>query len=76
MWRTLMATAIVYLCGQPALDRVRPSFLDKPLQGFHADVNLAVQDGRHILSSLSDARALHYVSDYFALLSSKFHSDK
>jgi hypothetical protein len=76
MWRTLMAAAIVYVYGHPSLNHFRPAFLDKPLQSFHAEVNLAAQDGRRSLSSLGDVRVMRYLSDYVALLSSKLHSSK
>jgi hypothetical protein len=76
MWRTLLAATLVYVYGHPALNHVRPGFLDKPLEGFHADVNLAAQEGQHALAMLGDARAMHYVGTYVALVSSKFHWSK
>jgi hypothetical protein len=76
MWRTLIAATVVYVYGHPALNHFRPAFLDKPLQGFYAEVNLAAQDGRRVLSTLGDARAMRYLSTYVALVSSKLHSGK
>lgn len=76
MWRILTATAVVYVCGHPALDHLRPGFLDKPLQGFHAAVNHVAQDGQHVLSTLGDSRAMHYLAAYAELMSSKLRAGK
>jgi hypothetical protein len=76
MWRTLIAATIVYVCGHPALNHFRPAFLNKPLQGFYTDVNLTAQEGRHVLSTLGNSRAVHYLCSSVAFVSSKLLSDK
>ncbi len=62
MIRSLLATAAVYAYGHPAFDSYRPPVLDKPLQGFYAEVNVAARAGRHALATLDDSRAVHYLA--------------
>jgi hypothetical protein len=76
MLRTLFAAAAVYICGIPALDQVRPTFLDKPIEAFYVEVNRAAQDGRHALAPLADGRAMHYLKAYIANVKAHLHSGK
>jgi hypothetical protein len=65
MFRTLIVAAAVYACGHPALDGYRPAVLDKPLQSFYGEVNLAAGDGRRALTSFDDACAMRCLNNYF-----------
>jgi len=64
MFRTLLAALTVYTYGHPAFDGYRPTFLDKPLQGFHVEINGAARDGERALSVLNDARTMRYLNKY------------
>jgi hypothetical protein len=66
MWRSLFAVVLVYGGGHPSLDGYRPALLDRPLQGFHRDVNEAAREGRKVLVALDDARWLRYLKVYIA----------
>lgn len=59
MWRHLVLTGIVYLCGHPTFDGSRPSMLDAPLQGFYYAVNEATVQGEQILAG-ANAALLRY----------------
>jgi hypothetical protein len=64
MFRTLIAAAAVYAYGHPGFDGYRPAVLDKPLQGFYTEVNLAAIEGQRALATLDDARAMRYLKGY------------
>ncbi len=42
--------------------------LDRPLQGFHQEVNSVARDGKRALSTLDDARSMRYLSSYIEFL--------
>jgi hypothetical protein len=56
MWRHLVLTGIVYLCGHPTFDGSRPDLLDRPLQGFYYAVNEAALQGEQVLARVNEAR--------------------
>ncbi len=74
MFRTLIAAAAVYACGHPAFDGYRPAVLDKPLQSFYVEVNLAAIDGGRALASLDDARAMRYLNSYIERVDAELRS--
>jgi hypothetical protein len=57
MWRSLCLVAIVYVCGTPLLDGLRPAAFDAALQAFYRQVNLAGQEGQKALANINEARA-------------------
>jgi len=61
MWRGIVAIGLIYGSGHPSLSTVRPTFLDRPLQGFYNDVNSVARDGKVALTRLEDLP----VSSYF-----------
>ncbi|MGD0024186.1 MAG: hypothetical protein ABSC37_06090 [Xanthobacteraceae bacterium] len=76
MLRTLIAAAAVYACGHPAFDGYRPAGLDKPLQSFYVEVNLAARDGQRALASLDGARAMRYLDRYIARVDAELRSEE
>jgi hypothetical protein len=60
MWRHLVLTGIVYLCGHPTFDGSRPSLLDRPLQSFYYAVNQTAIQGEQILITADAARARYW----------------
>jgi hypothetical protein len=64
MFRTLIAAAAVYAYGHPAFDAMRPAVLDKPLQVFYSEINLATQDSKRALGTLDGARKMQYLNVY------------
>ena len=64
MWRTAIATALVYLGGHPGLDGYRPVALDRPLHAFHIKVNEVVREGRRIVGTVDGARIMGFVRSY------------
>ncbi len=56
MWRSLFAVAIAYGCGHPILDGYRPPVLDRPLQAFYQEVNVAAKEVGRVLLAINDAR--------------------
>jgi hypothetical protein len=74
MIRSLIAAVAVYSYGHPAFDGYRPTFLDKPLQGFYGDVNVAALDGRRALATLDDARAMRYLNVYIQRIDAELRS--
>jgi hypothetical protein len=74
MFRTLIAATVVYAYGHPAFDGYRPTVLDKPLQGFYGDVNVAARDGRRALAVLDDARAMRYLNVYIQRVDAELRS--
>jgi hypothetical protein len=61
MWRSVLATVLVYGYGYPAFDGYRPGSLDQPLQIFHAEVQKAAVMGIVALQGIDQQRALGYV---------------
>jgi hypothetical protein len=59
MLRGICAAVIAYGCGHPALDGYRPTMLDRPLQAFYTDVNVAAFEGRKVLISVNNARSAY-----------------
>ncbi len=76
MFRSLIAAAVVYAYGHPAFDGYRPSILDKPLQGFYGDVNIAARNGRNVLASFDGARAVSYLNYYVQRIDTELRSNK
>jgi hypothetical protein len=74
MFRTLLAAVTVYTYGHPAFDGYRPTFLDKPLQGFYGDINGAARDGERALSTLDDARSMRYLNKYIERVDTQLRS--
>jgi hypothetical protein len=70
MWRSLIAAGLLYGYGHPAMDDLRPGFLDAPLQGLHREVNQAAADGHRALTLLDDARSMRYLKGYTDQMSS------
>jgi hypothetical protein len=74
MWRGLFAAGLIYGFGHPSFDGYRPSLLDRPLQAFYQDVNQTARDGRKMLASLEDPRAMRSVRSYIAKIDSQIRS--
>jgi len=66
MFRTLIASALLYAYGTPIFDGYRPAFLDKMFQGFHSGINLVVRDGKHALGAFDKERCMRYIDFYVA----------
>lgn len=64
MFRVLIAATAVYAIGYSGFDGFRPAALDKPLQRFHTEVNLAARDGQRAIGTLDDPRAMRYLKRY------------
>jgi hypothetical protein len=76
MFRTLITAVAVYASGHPGLDGYRPALLDKPLQGFYNEVNLAARDGKRALTTLDDARAMRYLKTYIDRMDEQLRSSE
>lgn len=48
----MVLLTFVYGWGSDNFDRLRPAVLDVPMKGFHADINMAMQTGGRILSTV------------------------
>ncbi len=75
MWRSLAAAALVYTYGHPGFEGYRPAALDRPLQAFHNEINLAARDGQRVLTTLDDARSMRYLKGYLEYMQSQMRSD-
>ena len=76
MWRSLAALAIFYGGGHPGLDAYRPSILDRPLQGFHNNVNDAARDSQRLAMSIKDTRYAGYLKVYIAQMKERLRSSE
>jgi hypothetical protein len=74
MWRGLVTAWVIYGSGHPSLDGYRPTWLDRPLQSFHQDVNATARDGQKVLASIDDSRWMHYLKDYIAGVTARLRS--
>jgi hypothetical protein len=74
MIRTFALAVALYAYGQPAYYDYRPAMLDKPVQGFHADVNNIASKARRALTTLDAARTMQYLNRYFANVGQQFSS--
>jgi hypothetical protein len=74
MFRVLIAATAVYAVGYPGFDGYRPAALDKPLQRFHTEVDLAARDGRRAIATLDDARAMRYLKRYIDTMDAQLRS--
>jgi hypothetical protein len=72
MWRSLYMAAIVYACGAPGWDGYRPAALDRPLQIFYQQVNVAVAQGSTLLVAANAARSV-YARAYVARAGKQLH---
>jgi hypothetical protein len=63
MWRSMFMAAIVYGSGGPGWDGYRPAALDRPLQAFYRQVNVAAEQGRTLFVAANAARGA-YVKAY------------
>lgn len=61
MWRSVFIAAIVYAYGHPHFDGYRPAVIDKPLQSFYSEVNIAAREGQRALVVLDEARTMQYL---------------
>lgn len=68
MWRSLVAAVLVYGCGHPGLEGLRPSLFDRPLQGFHNEVNKAAYEGQRMLASIGDSSYVRGLKGYVEYL--------
>lgn len=64
MLRAAIAAVLIYAYGHPALEAARPALLDKPLQGFHRDINTIALDAYRAIARLDEERALAAVKGY------------
>jgi len=68
MWRSVLAAFVLFLCvylyGHPVFDGYRPVPLDRPLQSFHADVNLVARTGKERFRQIDPERAKRQVKDF------------
>ena len=55
---------MVYGYGHPDFNGYRPGALDRPLQSFYQEVNLAANDGKRVITTLDDARSMRYLKSY------------
>jgi len=74
MFRSLTLAMVVYAYGQPAFYDYRPSMVEKPVQGFYANVNSVARDGQRALQTLNDARTMQYLKDYLAAVGQQLNS--
>jgi hypothetical protein len=74
MLRILLAAALVCAHGHPGFDGHRPAPLDKPLQGFYADVNGAASDSQRAFAILDDARTMRHLNVLMARLDNELHT--
>jgi hypothetical protein len=74
MWRSLIVAAIIYVYGHPLFDGFRPVALDRPLQGFYAEVNSVALAGRRALAGLGDRRHLGELNVYLDRIEARLKS--
>jgi hypothetical protein len=75
MWRMFVTTCIAYGCGHPVHDAYRPAVFDRPLQAFHATVNIAALEGKKGVAYVADSRAVRYLKDSIADMGARLRSD-
>jgi hypothetical protein len=75
MWRSIYMAAIAYACGAPGWDGYRPTTLDRPLQAFYRQVNVAAEQGRAVLMAANAARSA-YINAYLARAEKQLHVSK
>lgn len=61
MWRGAAIILVAYGYGHPHFDNYRPDVLDRPLEAFHAEFNMAARDGQRALGVLDDGRSMRYL---------------
>jgi hypothetical protein len=67
--------AIAYAWGAAGWDGYRPAVLDRPLQAFHRQVNLAGEQGRSLLVAANSLRS-SYVNAILAQAKKQLHIPK
>ena len=72
MWRCVYMAAVVYACGAPGWDGYRPAALDRPLQAFYRQVNVAAEQSRTLFASANAARGA-YVKAYLTRAERQLH---
>jgi hypothetical protein len=75
MWRSLYMAALAYACGAPGWDGYRPAAVDRPLQIFYQQINVAATQGRTLLVAANAARST-YVKAYLARAEKQLHVSK
>jgi uncharacterized membrane protein len=76
VWRSIIAAALVYGIGHPALESYRPVVFSKPLEGFYRDVNRAAEDGRYVLSKFDTDWVMRLFSKAVDKAESNLKSDE
>jgi hypothetical protein len=76
MWKAVLTATIVYAYGHPHFDGYRPAALDRPLQAFYVEVNQSAHDGRRVLATLDDARAMRYLKGYIERMEEQLQSNR
>lgn len=74
MLRTVLAAAVVYAFGTPAFDGHRPASLDKPLQIFYTEINIAGGTAKRALAVLGDGSMKRYVEVFIGRLGAALHA--
>jgi hypothetical protein len=76
MWRGVLATiavcVAVYLYGHPVFDGYRPAALDRPLHGFHADVNQVARIGTQDVNQFVRSGARQQAKKFVDKVTSEF----
>lgn len=72
MWRSVILAALFYLYGHPHFDGYRPSVFDRPLQGFHEEVNKITTEGQRVLENVL---TLNTLTNYIARIEAKLKAD-
>jgi hypothetical protein len=76
MIRTLIAVTAFYAYGHPEFDAFRPAVLDRPVQGFYTEVNLAARDGTRVLATFDSARVMRYLRIYIQSMDAQLRPAK
>jgi hypothetical protein len=64
MLRSAIAALLIYAYGHPDLEAARPAVLDRPLQGFHKDINGIVADAYRAVMRFDGDRAIEAAKGY------------
>jgi len=64
MWRTALFAVAIYGYGHPVLEGYRPAMLDRPLQGFHSEINRAAYESYRVVVTLDETRAGRALRSY------------
>jgi hypothetical protein len=74
MWRSVLAGVLVFACGHPSLEGYRPQALNRPLQGFYAEVQKAAESGKQVIANFDNERYLFYVKVFVRKVETELRS--